>query len=415
MKILFLSDDFPPKSFGGAGIITYNLAKGLLNAGHELFVVTTIQDKTLKRGWKDLEGMKVYDLYNDYDGRFAPYVSLYNPKPLSVIEKIIREVKPDVIHAHNIHNNISYHSLAIARKYTNKVFLTTHDAMAFNYGKLVNFYDKKDLSVQKNFSYKVSFFQNLKTAKKRFNPFRNLFIRNYLNKYPRKIFAISNCLRAALNENGIKNVVTIHYGIELKDQLVSEKEKGDFSKKLDLDNKKVVFFGGRLSEAKGGKVMVDALVKLVEKDKNVILLIAGTPNDYAEYLLDYAKKIGIRENIIFTGWLSRDEMKKAYAVSNVVATPSIYFDAFNIFNMEAGAAAKPVVGTCFGGTPEIVLDNETGIIVNPNNISMLAESLWKLLNDKEYAKKLGAEGRSRIEKHFSMDRYVYYTLKWYGA
>lgn len=413
MRILFLSDDFPPKSFGGAGIITYNLAKAIVKAGHEMFVITTVQDKAVPRGWKNLDGMKVYDLYNDYDGRFAAYVSLYNPGTLGVIEKIIQEVKPDVIHAHNIHNNISYHALKIARKYTDKVFLTTHDAMAFNYGKLVNYYDKNDLSVHTQFSYKVGFLQNLKTAKKRYNPFRNLAIRYYLNTYPKKIFSITDKVKDALSQNGIKNVTTIHYGIELEDQYVSPEETHIYAKKLGLLGKKVVFFGGRLSEAKGGKVMVDALQVLVNSDTSVSMLIAGTPNGYADYLLQYATQLGVRDHIVFTGWLSQDDMRKAYAVCNVVATPSLYFDAFNIFNMEAGAAGKPVVGTCFGGTPEIVLDGQTGIIVNPRNIEMLASALKKLLDDPEYTHKLGMMGRKRMENFFTMERFVQDSLDWY--
>jgi glycosyltransferase involved in cell wall biosynthesis len=109
----------------------------------------------------------------------------------------------------------------------------------------------------------------------------------------------------------------------------------------------VILFGGRLSEAKGGKIMIDVISELVKRDTTIALLIAGTPNEYANYLLKYAKEKGIDKDIVFTGWLSRDDMKKAYAVCDVCVTPSIYFDAFNLFNIEAGSASRPVVGTCF--------------------------------------------------------------------
>ena len=413
MKVLFLSDDFPPKSFGGAGIITYLLAKGIVEAGHEVYVLTTVQDKEAPRGWREISGVRVFDLYNDYNGRFAAYVSLYNPSPLKALRALIEEVKPDVIHAHNIHNNISYHALKIARRYTDKVFLTTHDAMAFNYGKLIDFYNKDDLSVHTTFSYKVGFLANLKKARKRYNPVRNLMIRWYLNTFPKKIFAISNRLRDALQENGIKNVETIHCGIYVDPHPLRKDQARPFAEQLDLIGRKVVFFGGRLSEPKGGRVMIDALIYLVEKGTQVALLIAGTPNDYAKYLLQYAERHGVREHIVFTGWLSQEDMKKAYAVCDVVVTPSIYFDAFNLFNIEAGAAGRPVVGTCFGGTPEIILDKKTGIIVNPNNIPMLAEAIRSIISDRAFAERLGQAGYERVKQAFNIKRFVSDTLSWY--
>jgi glycosyltransferase involved in cell wall biosynthesis len=414
MKILFLSDDFPPKSFGGAGIITSILARGIKDARHDVYVITTIQNKQEREGWRDFNGVKVYDMYVDYYQKLASYISLYNPQALKKLEKIIQEISPDIIHVHNVHNYLSYHSLKIARKYTEKVFLTTHDAMAFNYGKFINFFDKDNLSVQTKFSYKIGFWQNLKTARKRYNPFRNILIRRCLNKYPRKIFAISNKLKEALNQNGIKNIETIHYGIDCNGWEVSEIERVDFMKSLRLIGKKVILFGGRLSEAKGGKIMIEVLSMLDKTNNDIRLLIAGTPNDYSRYLLQYAKELSIEKNVLFTGWLSRDDMRKAYAACNVCVTPSIYFDAFNLFNIEAGAAFRPVVGTCFGGTPEIVVDNITGRIINPYNKKMFCDALLSILGDNNYAQKLGRAGNERIRKYFNLDRYVAETLSEYS-
>jgi glycosyltransferase involved in cell wall biosynthesis len=220
-------------------------------------------------------------------------------------------------------------------------------------------------------------------------------------------------LKDALNQNGIKNVVAIHYGIDTHDFTASSDDVSLFKDTLHLSDKKIILFGGRLSGPKGGKIMIDTLEKLVHEDSSIVLLIAGTPNEYSEYLLGYAKELGISEHVVFTGWLDRKEMKKAYAICDVVVTPSIYFDAFNLFNIEAGAAGKPVVGTCFGGTPEIVIDGETGKIVNPNNIEMMKESLLEILNNSELKKKLGDAGKGRIEKYFTLDRYVGDTLDWY--
>lgn len=413
MKILFLSDDFPPKDFGGAGIITADLALGMRKLGHEMYVITTIQDKKQTQGRRNWHGIMVYDLYVDYFQKLSTYISIFNPKAFRAVNKLIKEIRPDVIHAHNIHNYLSYHCLKISRKYTNKVFLTTHDAMSFNYGKLIDFYDKKDLSVQRNFHYKIGFWQNIKTAKKRYNPFRNILIRYYINSFCKKVFSISDRLKMALSQNNINNVETIYYGIDYRRWEVTDNERIKFAEKMNLVGSKIILFGGRLSEAKGGRIMIEVLKMLIEKDDKIKLLIVGSSNGYSDYLMDFAKRLQIRNNIIFTGWISREEMKKAYSICDVCVTPSIYFDAFNLFNIEAGAAKKPVVGTCFGGTPEIVIDGVTGLIVNPNNREMFRDALMKIIENKEFASKLGRAGYERIKDNFSIERFVNQTLMKY--
>ena len=160
--------------------------------------------------------------------------------------------------------------------------------------------------------------------------------------------------------------------------------------------------------------MIRTLNLLVKKDKDILFLIAGTENDYAKHLLKLAEKLNIRENIVFTGWIKQKDLAVAYGASAVVITPSIYFDAFNLFNIEAMAAGKPVVGTCFGGTPEIIEDGKTGVIVNPHNIDMMSDKIYYLLNNDEIRTKMGKQGVERVKNYFTLKRYVDDTLSYYN-
>jgi len=69
MRILFLQDDFPPQSFGGAGISTYELAVGMKDAGHEVFVITTCRKKN-DAGEFDYHGIKIFRIMSNYPGRW---------------------------------------------------------------------------------------------------------------------------------------------------------------------------------------------------------------------------------------------------------------------------------------------------------------------------------------------------------
>lgn len=402
MKILILQDDFPPDSFGGAGIIAFNLAKAYQKKGHSVFVITSVQNKA-DEGNYNYEGLVVYKIYSNYPSRLINIFSLHNPFILGKIKKLIKEINPDIVHAHNVHYSISYSALKIAKKSGAKVFLTAHDVMSINYGKLNNYFDKNNLSIHTSFNYKLSFWHHFKTARKRYNPLRNIIIRHYL-KYTDKIFTVSSELKDALNQNGIKNVKVIHNGIDISRWIVSEDVINKFKKKYNLQERKVVLFGGRLSELKGSKKVLEAMEIVSKEIPNATLLILAKEDNGTQKIKITMLKKGIK--VIFTGWIFDDSLKAAYWSSDVITTPSLCFDSFPTMNLEAMACKKPVVGTCFGGTPEVVQDGVTGYIVNPYNVQNFAERIIDLLSNDKKAEAFGLAGYERVKTEFSLEEKV---------
>ncbi|MDD2654849.1 MAG: glycosyltransferase family 4 protein [Candidatus Omnitrophica bacterium] len=378
MKILILADEFPPQSFGGAGISTFDLSRGLVRAGQQVVVVTTCQKKNEEREFESA-GMKIFRIFTDFHERWEPYLSLYNPKTVGKVREIIKEINPDIIHAHNIHSFLSYYCLKIAKKSGKPVFLTARDTMLFTYGKLAT---KRYLG---KLDPRVSWVDNLRESQKRYNPFRNIIIRHYL-KYVDKIFAISDSLKQALELNKIKNVEVIYNGIDVDEWQMGSKIAGGFK------DKEIVFFAGRISNLKGAELINQAM-DLVKKDvPEAVLLVAGTRG---------------------VGWLAGDNLKAAYYAADIVVIPSVYLDPFNRTNIEAMACKKPVVGTCFGGTPEIVKDGVTGYIVNPLNVGLMAQKITDLLKNPTKAKQFGEAGYERVKKDFSLEKCVQKNLDWY--
>src|SRR3989344_119905 len=230
MRILFLQDDFPPRSFGGAGISTHELAVGMKEAGHNVFVITTCRDKN-DAGEEDCDDLKVFKIASNYSGKWRSYVSLYNRPVVRQVEELLKRIRPDVVHANNIHFYLSYHCLKLAKQYAKAVVFTARDAMSFNYGKLET---KRYLE---SFDYRTTWRDHIRQAKKRWNPFRNFCIRRYL-KYADKIFAISNSLKEALTQNSIKNVEVIYNGIDVDEWMVDDDDVARFQNKYGLFNKK---------------------------------------------------------------------------------------------------------------------------------------------------------------------------------
>ena len=409
MRILILSDSYA--TGGGAAQIARLMAKGLQNRGHDILVVASVQDRT-SAGFKIIDGIEVYKIYTNYNLFWRAYRGLYNPPAIKEIKKIINNFKPDVVQAHNIHSYISYHILKIAKKSGAKVFLTAHDVQLFHYGKLVEFINPEDLTVPKNFDYKISAWKQMKRYSKTYNPLRNIIIRHYL-KYVDKIFAVSNALKEALSQNGITNIAVIHNGIDVDEWQIDKNNTEEFKKKYGFVGKKIILFGGRLSETKGGSEIILAMERITKEVPDARLMVMGEIDGYAKKMIDLAAGLGIQDKLIFTGWLTGDLLKSAFNACDIVTVPSVCFDSFPTINLEAMACHKPVIATCFGGSREAVLGGETGYIVNPYDINNLASKIIYLLKNPSEALRFGENGYERVKTEFSLDKMISNYLSFY--
>ncbi len=403
MKIAILQDDFPPRHVGGSGIVAHQMAMEYLRQGHEVLVVTAVQDKDFE-GAYTLDGLVVKTIFSSYPIEFRAWLSLWNPMVSSKLQSILYGFQPDIIHIHNIHIHLSYFSLRIARKTGAKVFLTLHDAMSFHYGKLVEFINLDNPSCNST-HYKISAWQQIKKYRKSYNPFRNIVIRHYI-KYAHRIFAVSNVLREALKQNGITRVEVMRNGIRRNDWEVDATEVQEFRKNLNLDGKKIILFGGRLSALKGGEQAVRALADIVKDVPNAYLMVIGKENAYARTMQLLARSLNIENHILFTGWLSGNQLKAAYHATDVVWVLSLYLDPLVLFNLEAMACKKPVIGTCFGGTKEVVENGKTGYIINPYEVGEIVSKTTSILNNSRTAEILGNAGYQRVESEFSLEENI---------
>jgi len=412
MKILFVNDKFLPEKTI-VGRIIYENAIVLKKLGYKIFILTTAEGLgLLEIKEENFNGFTIFKTGRLPDGILRYYPVLYSYRLNKLFSKLLDEVKPGIVHFHNVHQNLNFSLFKCAKRYTDEVFLTAHDVQLFHYGKLIEFVNPRDFSCPKIFNYKISWLRQILRFRKRFIPIRRLVIRHYL-KYIDKIFAVSGALKDALAQNGIKNVEVIHNGINADEWMVGTNLVNDFKDKYNLSGKKIILFGGRLAEFKGGKQIILAMFEVIKEVENATLVVMGHRDGYANSIMDMAVQKGLGQNIVFTGWLSGDDLKAAFHAADIVTTPSVCFDSFPTINLEAMACKKPVIATCFGGSKEVVLDGQTGYIVNPYNTNELAEKIIDLLVNPEKAEAFGLAGYERVKNEFSLERQVKKTMEWY--
>jgi glycosyltransferase involved in cell wall biosynthesis len=191
-----------------------------------------------------------------------------------------------------------------------------------------------------------------------------------------------------------------------------------------------IVYVGRLSPEKGVHVLLDAFEKVLAVRPDTHLQLIGGPyvapidvivnieNDptvrelsrfygnesYTEFLQRHLR-MGLDTKVTCVDTMRHDELANYLRDTALLVAPSL-FETFGMPVAEAMATALPVVASRVGGLPELVVDKQTGLLVDPDKPSVLAEAVLGILDDRASAQSMGKAGRSRAEQLFSWDKTV---------
>ena len=400
MRVLFLNDLCDPR-IGSSIRLMYQEAEELRARGHETTVISTTRERG-DVGITELAGSEVYRIHSDFPPRFRAWVTLNNRGVVRQVRDILGRWKPDVVHSHLVHSNLSYASLTAAREAGAGVVFTAHDSMTYCYQKLDCFHGGAEAGWEGT-DYAAHWRKCIPCQRLRFRPGRNAAIRKVLARDVHRFTVVTDKLGEVVRANGIRVDRTVHNAIQLQPRYPSAQQVAAFRTRLGLDGKRVIAMGGRLHELKGIKQLFEMLVVLRREFPDLRLLVMGKEDAYRGYE-PYARELGVDDLVVPTGWLEGDDLLCAYAVLDVMVSPSICFETFGMVSLEALEFEKPVVVTSFGGCPEVVEHGKWGFVANPYDIAGFAERIAQLLRDPELSARLGRAGRARVEEHFSIAR-----------
>lgn len=182
-------------------------------------------------------------------------------------------------------------------------------------------------------------------------------------------------------------------------------------------------FVGRLEARKGIAELGEAFGRLIDQGIDASLWIVGADNsrhdgfwernavDYPTHLVrGWSSEARLRA--AFFGSLSEPEKNFLYESADVLVAPSRY-ESFGIIFLEAMRFAKPVIGTRAGGVPEIVAEDETGLLVAPGDVAGLAEAMKRLAGSAGLRRELGEAGQRRFHDRFDLSRLGVQTERFY--
>ena len=362
MKILLLNSEFPPIG-GGAGNASANIARQLVNLGHQVTVLTSrFAQLPELENWQDVRINRIPSLRRHQDrSGWLEQVSFILVGILKV-SRLVKKFQPDV-------------ALAF--------FGIPSGAIAW--------YVQKKFHIPYMISMRGGDIPG-------FRPYDFALYHRLVGPFLRVIWKNADSLVA--NSSGLRNLAIkfepnahidlIPNGVELQDYAGGDRDWMP-SRLLSV---------GRLVYQKGLDLTARALAAL--KDLNWQWVIAGD-GSYRQEMESLCKEMGISDKVTFTGWQTRDQLKELYFHANLFVFPSRHEGMPNAV-LEAMASGLPVVASRIAGNEELVVDGETGHLVASESIPELTSALRRLIPDDDQRRRMGAAGCIRVQNGYSWEK-----------
>ncbi len=180
--------------------------------------------------------------------------------------------------------------------------------------------------------------------------------------------------------------------------------------KYRLAGKKVLLTVSRLVDEKGLDTVIRLLPEIKKKHNNIVYVVTGTGSDL-ESLKKLSMETGVADSVVFTGFVTLDELRQLYDLCDVFImlsrpTDKQEIEGFGLVFLEANMYKKPVVAGNIGGVPDAVADGVSGLLVDPLDLAAATQAVEKLLGNGDLARLLGEQGYQRAVSEFAWDQQI---------
>lgn len=234
------------------------------------------------------------------------------------------------------------------------------------------------------------------------------------------IISVSNHCRNNVVKQGIKarRIVRIYDGINNRCKDSACDQSYDVRCEVGAaPGDPLVGIVGNIMKWKGQEVVLRAIHEVKKVQPGIKCLIVGKVAEryekYYEKLKKYVQDNKLDDNVIFLGY--RRDVPEIIRQLDILLHASLEPEPFGLVVLEGMSQGKAVVATNAGGPAEIVLDHETGILVEPGNSDQMAEAIISLIANKDMACSMGEKGKKRLLETFTTEKMIEETERLYKA
>lgn len=386
---------------GGAETIFFAEMEQLRERGHSVVPFSMKDDANLSTPFEPYFVDAVdYEKSGLADKIIASSKILYSWEARSKISSLLDGTSFDVAHLHNIYHQISPSILAPLRQRKIPIVLTVHDLklVCGNYKMYINGHVCERCKGGKHFHLLLNRCTKGSLAGSLVNTVE-MYLHDLLGFYRQVdvFIAVSHFYRDKLIEFGVEpdKIVVLPSFVDTRQYEVAE-SVGDYA-----------LYFGRLSEEKG----VDTFIDAAQHNPHIPHWIVGTGPE-EELLKARMSSLGLA-NVTFLGFQTGAALKKLVREALTIVVPSRWYENSPLTVLEAYASGRPVVGADIGGIPELVGDDESGLLFRSGNAQDLADQIAFLAADPARATAMGLRGRERIQTHFSEEVHIARLLEIY--
>ena len=397
MRILFLSNFFPPARPGGYTQWCHEVAERLAERGHTIGVLTSCHEM----GKAPVGEQNIYRLLH-LEGDLAYYQPFHfftrwkkqHRENLIFLEQTVRDFAPDLIFVWGMWA-LSKALPALAEKllpgrvvyYLSDYWPSAVDMHTTYWQSPVQ---RWPMQVPKRVLGKVAMSMLAKEGQ--------------IDLKMEHVICVSGRVRDLLVEAGlpIQHAHIIYGGTDI--QRFRDVQKRDYrSGQLSL------LYAGQIVRHKGVHTAIEAMARLVNRqeiNKITLTLVGSGHPDYEAFLRDLVERERLHDYVKFLQPVSKEKMTAILQQFDVLIFPSIYEEPLARITQEAMASGLVVVGTTTGGTKEILRDGETGLTFAPEDADGLAEQVTRLSRDPDLCSLLAQAGRRAVLENFTLDKMV---------
>lgn len=400
MRILFITAFYPPHVIGGWEQLIEDINSRLKARSHQTHILTSFWGFDKPSSTADIS--RVLHLESDLQ-HYRPASILTQPKRLrwnlAQTEQTIKAFRPDVVFIQIMWNLSRGVPWTAERLMAGRVVYYMPSVWAYPPDTRAAFWvDRTGSPIGKGVKSLLGPVV-LRSIRREHERFRLSFDH---------ILCVSEASRTAIaGELGRSpaSLTVVNNGVEL-DRFYPRADWPSTTRKTALS----LLFAGTVAEHKGVHTAVEAMNVLKKSGRtaaDVTLAIAGSGHEaYEANLKRMVQEAGLSDRVNFLGRVPREDMPVLMRQFDVLLLPSIWEEPLARVMQEAMASGLLVIGTNTGGTGEVLIDQQTGLVFPPGDASALARCIETSHSQPELRMELASNGRQRILEHFSLDRMV---------
>jgi glycosyltransferase involved in cell wall biosynthesis len=382
MKICLVSQECPPETpWGGIGTQTWNKARALADRGHEMHVLSRSAEEGADLHTELNQGVIVhrmkppgyaFPIYNR-----ATYLLGYTWTVLGKLAELMEQTSFDVLDF---------------PEFGGEGFAYLLDRTTWNWAPVVvHLHGPLAMFIE---------YMGWPEKESRFGQ-----VGNYLEQ-----FSVQHADGLMACSASVANLAERYYGVPAKtidvvhcgvDTSVFHPASGPTA-----IERPTVLFVGAIVENKGAKVLVEAALRLRKKYPDLLLRMIGKGGpDLMDQIEAMIRAANAQDNVEFLGFVDLEKLPDYYRSAHLFCSPAAEFEGFGQVFLEAMACECPVIASTAGGGIEAVTDEETGLLVEPNDVAGTAAAMDRLLADADFRRRLGRQGRQRVLEYFAMPQF----------